>query len=107
MNESTILKAIRLALNRTRRVRVVRNTVGVDADRGVRYGLGVGSADLIGMLPTGRVFAIEVKTPTGRLSSHQHTWLAAVRRWGGFAAVARSTDDALDALARAESGACE
>ena len=107
MTESHLLQQIRQALNRTQRVRVVRNSVGVDEARGVRYGLGVGSSDLIGMLPTGRVFALEIKTPTGRLRPEQKTWLTAVRRWGGFAAVARNIDDAMSALTRAEQGQCE
>ena len=106
MNPETALsKSIRLALNRTMRVRLMDNEVGVDTIKGVRYGLGTGSADLVGILKSGRVFCLEVKTPSGRVRPEQNAWLESVRRWGGFAAVVRSLDDAVAALARAEQGA--
>lgn len=105
--ETIIMRNIRLAVNRTGRARVVRNNVGLDATSGVRYGLGIGSADLVGMLRSGRVFALEVKSGPGRLTTEQRAWIAAVRRWGGFATVVRSVEDALAALERAEAGASE
>lgn len=90
---------------------VFRNNVGQLLDRRgvpVRYGLMRGSSDLIGWrsltITTEMVgqriaqfVSIEVKTPAGRLSADQETWLAAVARAGGLAAVARSPDD-LDRL---------
>ena len=72
-------------------------------NRGVvhtRYGLAPGSADLVGLL-NGRFFALEVKTPTGRLRPEQKLWMELVRRAGGFAAVARSVDEARSAVAAA------
>ncbi len=107
MSETGLMRQIRKALNDTHRVRVVRNSVGFDEIRGLRYGLGIGSADLVGILRSGRVFVIEVKTPRGRTRPEQRTWAAAIRRWGGFAAFARSIDEALAALERAENGESE
>ena len=107
MTESTLLKKIRQAINLDGRARIVRNTVGFDSERKVHYGLGIGSADLVGLLRSGRVFTLEVKAPGGRVQPEQAAWLAAVRRWGGFAAIVRSVAEALAALDRAEAGACE
>lgn len=108
MTESAIQSAIRQAVNLDGRARIVRNAVGYAADTKVRYGLGVGSADLVGILVgSGRVFALEVKTPIGRLRPEQKAWLAAVRQKGGFAAVVRSPEEALAALERALQGLSE
>ena len=66
MKETPIMHAVRAALTATGRVSIWRNNVGVDTTRGVRYGLGVGSPDLVGLLrPEGRMLGIEVKTPIG------------------------------------------
>jgi hypothetical protein len=72
----------------------------------VRYGLAVGSADLIGCLD-GRFVALEVKAAAGRTSPEQRQWLDLVRRNGGFACVVRSVDEARAAIARARKGAHE
>lgn len=101
------MRQIREAVNLTGRARLVRNQVGFDQERKLRYGLGIGSADLVGVIPGGRLFALEVKTSAGRTTPEQLAWLRAVRRWGGFAAIVRSVDDAIAALGRAEQGACE
>lgn len=105
MTESDLLHAIRAALVATGQLLLWRVNSGVDLTRGVRYGMGVGCADLIGVLkPTGRVFACEIKTPTGRLSLDQKRWAAAVNSAGGYACVARSVDDALAHLINARTG---
>jgi hypothetical protein len=39
--------------------------------------------------------SIEIKTPTGRVSPQQQTWLGAVQGAGGIAGIARSVPDAL------------
>lgn len=107
--ETALTRNIRLALNRTGRVRIVRNNTGVDTAAGIRYGLGVGGADLVGILQnSGRVVALECKMPKARgATPEQLAWLSAVRRFGGFACVVRSIEDALAAIDRAERGACE
>lgn len=96
MSETAIQKAIRVAVNASGRAIVWRNNTGVDVARGVRYGLGNGSADLVGMLvPSGRFLALEVKTPIGRLREDQRLWLDVVRKRGGVAACVRSVADAM------------
>lgn len=109
MKESNIQSAIMLALSEAG-VLIFRNNVGALKDktgRIVRYGVcNPGGSDLIGATPviiteemvgqTLAVFtAIEVKTATGRVSPAQEAFIAAVRRQGGRAGVARCPDDAL------------
>lgn len=109
MTEGALQDSIRLALADEPGLVLWRNNVGVATVGGgarVRYGLAVGSADLVGIL-NGRFVALEIKTPTGRASSEQKLWLALVRARGGFAAVVRSVDDARRAIARARCGDCE
>lgn len=98
MSETEIMSDIRKALNATGHVRVVRNAVGFDSDHKCRYGLGVGSPDLIGTLRGGRCFAVEVKTPRGRLSPEQAAWWHAASAWGVAGGVARSVPEALALL---------
>ena len=108
--EAVLMKRIRVALAKDGRARVVPNFVGSmvpSANRDshpVTVGLGIGSADLVGMLRSGRVFALEIKTPTGKVSAEQARWLVAVRAWGGFAAVVRSPEEAIAAVERAVRG---
>tara|TARA_R110000868_G_scaffold376429_1_gene641278 strand:- start:1185 stop:1511 length:327 start_codon:yes stop_codon:yes gene_type:complete len=108
MSEGHIQDEIRLALSDEPDLVLWRNNTGVAEHRGarVRYGLAVGSADLIGCLD-GRFVALEVKTPVGRASTEQRQWLDLVRRHGGFAAVVRSVAEAHAAIARARTGAKE
>jgi hypothetical protein len=108
MAERDVQQAIRLALGRLPDVVLWRNSTGVARpnDRVVRYGLCVGSSDLIGLLaPSGRFLALEVKTAAGRTSLEQDQFLALVRRRGGFACVVRSVAEALAAIDRAREGA--
>lgn len=131
--EAPILRAVRAAVAAQPGVLVWRNNSGADTvvpaarpqdRRFVRYGLGKGSADLVGIVAmrvcngetldgeitfstVGRVFALEVKSSTGRASLDQRRWGDAVRKVGGFYAIVRSVDDALSALKRARAGAVE
>lgn len=102
MSEAALLRDIRQALNATKRVRVVRNTVGFDVEHRAKYGLGEGSPDLIGVLRGGRAFGCEVKTPVGRLSRAQRAWWRAARAWGITGGTARSVDEAIKLLEEAE-----
>ena len=61
----------------------------------IRYGLCKGSSDVIGVALDGRFLAVEVKTAVGRVRPEQEAFIAAVRRSGGRAGVARSVDEAL------------
>lgn len=102
MNEAALLAAIRDALVESGRVMIWRNNSGMlraDHGRVVRFGLGLGSADLIGLLRgSGRFFALEIKAPRGVVSAEQRAWIGAVEAAGGFARVVRSVDEALRAL---------
>ncbi len=110
MRESTIQAAIRKAIALDGRALVTRNSVGMaiypDGSK-VRYGLGVGSADLVGMLiPSGRVFCLECKrdgrdNTSRRRKALQAAWARAVRARGGFVATVRSVPEAMAALERA------
>lgn len=108
MSESQIQADVRAALGRLPDVIVWRNHVGVlrgEDGRTHRFGLGVGSADLVGVIaPSGRLLALEIKSDAGRLRPEQRAWLDCVRAMGGFAAVVRSADEALAAVERARRG---
>jgi hypothetical protein len=108
MSETAISRAIRetLALHG---VHVARNNTGRLQDRNgrwVTFGLGLGSADLIGCV-NGRYFALEVKTATGRQTPEQVAWANARRKEGAFVAVVRSAEEAIAAVNRCRDGASE
>lgn len=113
-SESVIQKQIRLAVCSSGRAMVTRCNTGLavplaelkrGSERPVRYGLGNGTPDLVGCLvPSGRVFCIEVKAEKGRVSPDQIAWAEACRARGGFVAVCRSVDEAMEAVCRAERG---
>lgn len=114
--ETPILQAVRAALAAQPDVTIWRNNTGggtiatdeTDEGRWVNFGLGKGGADLVGLLgPGGRFVAFETKAPKRGPSKFQRAWAAAVRARGGFYAIVRSPESALEALARARSGASE
>ena len=100
--ESRVVQEVRLALGRDPRVVLWRLSQGAFrlADGTTRrFGLAPGACDLVGLLVgTGRLFALEVKTRTGRVSDDQRKWIDLVNRCGGFARVVRSADEARWAL---------
>jgi penicillin-binding protein-related factor A (putative recombinase) len=53
----------------------------------------LGVADICGLLPSGRFFACEVKSATGRLSEHQVEFLKNVNDNNGIGFMARSIED--------------
>ena len=102
MKETDIMRACMLALSEAGCL-VWRNNVGVLPDRNgvpIRFGLCVGSSDLIGITPCGRFLAVEVKTKTGRVRPEQQRFIDAVIAKGGIAGVARSAEEALDLIRR-------
>lgn len=71
----------------------------------IRYGLCVGSSDILGIAPDGRFLAVETKTETGAIRPGQREFIWAVRKAGGYAGIARSVEDAL-AIARGDVIGC-
>lgn len=67
----------------------------------IRYGLCVGSSDIIGIAPGGLFLAVEVKKVGGAVRKGQPEFISAVRKAGGLAGIARSVEDAL-AIVRGE-----
>lgn len=113
MREALLQDTIRLALAEVPGLVLWRNNVGVGVvghhQAKIRFGLSVGSSDLIGIVRmadgTGRFIALEVKTDKGRLSPAQRQWMELVRSLGGFAEVVRDPAQALDAVEAARNGA--
>lgn len=100
--ETALMLEIRDALLATGRVVLWRNQTGQLKDargRWVRFGIGVGGADLVGIVKgSGRFFACEVKTTQGKVSPEQEAWHRAVTAAGGLAIIARSVAEALAGL---------
>jgi hypothetical protein len=100
MKESDIQRLIMLALSEAgcliwrNNTGVLKNAAGIP----IKFGLCVGSSDLIGIAPGGRFLAVEIKTPTGKPTPEQTRFLEAVRARGGIAGIARSPADALALL---------
>ena len=120
--ESAVQSAILLALGSHPDVRLFSNPVGeawagrtVRAEGGavllanasrVRYGLAIGSADLVGVRrlvitpdmvgrTVGVFLSVEVKAEDGSPGPGQIPWRDMVRAMGGLAGIARSPEEAL------------
>ena len=63
----------------------------------IKYGLGVGSADVI-VCHEGRFIAEEFKSVKGRLSEEQERWGSWVERAGGLYAPVRSVGEAIEGV---------
>lgn len=97
MSETTLLSAVMSALAVEPGVLAMRNNSGAFFARGrmIRYGLGVGSADIICAVgPYGRLVALECKTDDGKQSDEQIAWQRVVEALGGVYALVRSVDEA-------------
>ena len=100
MTEADIMRQIQLAATKLG-ARLFRNNVGMattNTGSVIRFGLAVGSADLIGWSATGKFIAIEVKRPYGKPTKEQRRFLDAVVAAGGIAGVARSVEDAVEII---------
>ena len=64
----------------------------------IKFGLAIGSSDIIGITPDGRFLAVEVKTDTGRATKEQLQFIESVRRAGGVSGIARCPADALQLI---------
>jgi len=80
------------------RIHNAGGTVTLANARPITFGLCVGSSDLIGIAPDGRIIALEVKTKTGRVTPEQQQFIEHIKLMGGIAGVVRSVDDALKLL---------
>ena len=102
-NETAIVQQIRLAAGQEGIV-LFRNNVGALKDengRLVRYGLHIGSSDLVGWRTRNGIaqwIAIEVKSATGKATPEQLTFINAVINAGGVAGVCRSVEDFLNLI---------
>lgn len=102
MKESDIQRLIMLALSEAgcliwrNNTGVLKNAAGIP----IKFGLCVGSSDLIGLTPAGRFLAVEIKTSKGRATPEQLLFIEAVRARGGIAGIARSPAEALALLAQ-------
>ena len=70
-----------------------------EAGRFKALGVKAGVPDILA-LRAGRLYALELKAPGGRLSDAQHDMLAALKAAGAETAVAWGLDDALEVLER-------
>ena len=101
MKESDIQRLIMLALSEAgcliwrNNTGVLKNAAGIP----IKFGLCVGSSDLIGLTPTGQFLAVEIKTCKGRATPEQLRFIEAVCARGGVAGIARSPAEALALLA--------
>ena len=98
VSESKIVADIRLSLGARTDCIVWRNSTGVAKTRTghtVRFGLCVGSSDLIAIVkPSGRMVVLEAKTPIGRATKEQIAFIEMVRAAGGHGAIVRSVEEA-------------
>lgn len=101
--ESSVLREVLLALGNQPDLVVFRNNTGVLRDetgRPVRYGLMVGSPDIVGILaPWGRFVGFEVKRPGGKQSPDQERWARIAETRGAYCVLVQSAKQALDVLA--------
>ena len=107
MTHGQLVNQIRLALGDGQNAVLWPNNTGAaihHSGHRVRYGLTIGSADLIGLTAEGRFLALEVKVGRDRVRPEQALFLALVQRMGGFATVVHSVHEAEAALARARRG---
>lgn len=101
-NESAIMHQIMVALSQAGCL-IYRNNTGTAFTRTgamIRFGLCVGSSDLIGIAPGGKFIAFEVKTDTGRPTIEQKRFINAVIAAGGIAGIVRSPAEALALINR-------
>ena len=101
-SEAQIQRAILAALGSRPDVRIFRNDVGMAVDprtrQHVRFGLCVGSSDLIGIVaPRGRLLALEVKSANGAATAAQLAFIAMVNQLGGVGRIVRSVAEAQQA----------
>lgn len=100
MSEIDIQNEIRIALSEY--TVTFRANVGVfftKDGRPIQTGLPKGFSDLFGFRKSdGRIFFIEVKTETGKLSEKQKYFLETMKQLGAIAGVARNPQEAIEII---------
>jgi hypothetical protein len=100
MKEMDIMRLVMVALSDNgcicwrNNTGTLKNAAGIP----IKFGLCVGSSDVIGVSPDGRFLAVEVKTDKGKATPEQIRFIEAVKRKGGIAGIARSPADAVALL---------
>ena len=59
-----------------------------------------GFPDWAGITPTGKLFALELKTLKGRIAEHQQEWIDKINATNGIAEVARTLEEIDDFIDR-------
>ncbi len=109
MRERDLINRILLAVQTEwpTEVRLFRNSVGMGTvgtpdratrRRAMRFGLAVGSADLIGIGRDGVFLSLEVKADRRRLTAAQRKWKKMIRDMGGIAHVVSTPEEAVRIL---------
>ncbi len=100
MTESELLAAILLDLGTHPDCKIWRNNRGnaeMPGGRWVKFGVD-GQGDISGIIRGGRRWEIETKTRTGKQRDSQRLFQAMIESMGGLYTIARSVDDAREAL---------
>ncbi len=85
MRENIVSPAVRLVFGQAEGFVLWLNPVGFDHEKKIRYGLQVGSSDLIGLAPGGLFLAVETKGTKTVTSEEQLRYLQLVYDCGGVA----------------------
>lgn len=97
-NETELQAALLKALRQIPRTYWWRNSTGRKG--GLTFG-DVGSPDLLGILPGGRLCGIECKAPGGAVSHAQQKWQSRAKELGATVFVVTDLNDALDCVMKA------
>jgi hypothetical protein len=99
MTETELAKAIRDAVNQSGMGYVERVQSGTRSGGKMRFA-GSGTPDALGYVRdgSGRLLAIEIKTPDGKLRPAQKEWMMRATSAGALCIVARTQQEALEAL---------
>lgn len=99
MSETELVKSILSALPALQvwcwRVNAGVTVLGHGKARRVIRGAPAGTPDILGVLPGGRLFGLEVKTERGRLEDSQRKWHAVAEAFGVRVSVVRSVSQAM------------
>jgi hypothetical protein len=101
MSETDLVRGLLGALAMEPGVIAWRNNSGVARVHGstVRYGLGVGSPDIICCVaPYGRLVGLEAKAGRGKQEPEQKIWQAAIEEHGGYYDVVRTILEGVGAV---------